>query len=241
MNVQVVVQTDDGQERSEIFQPKGPISIGRHPNCVLRLESDLVSRQHAVVEVRPQSIVVEDVSTNGTLAGDRLLRRESVEIPFGTPIVVGNFTIYLLALDAQQQPMQQPMRPVPRAAPPPMASYGPPPMAPPTGMIPHAASTGALPVTTGIPAVGMSGASVYALRRRPDAESFAAAWDIALDQARDRAFEIAMDRAINGITVPRFYRGRFVGTTHRYDYRLAMAVLKPHVLPPVRAPGKVDE
>ncbi len=107
MNVQVVVQTDDGQERSEIFQPKGPISIGRHPNCVLRLESDLVSRQHAVVEVRPQSIIVEDVSTNGTLAGDRLLRRESVEVPYGTPIVVGNFTIYLLALD-QSQPMQMP-------------------------------------------------------------------------------------------------------------------------------------
>src|SRR6185312_4438606 len=138
MNVQVVVQTDDGQERSEIFQPKGPISIGRHPNCVLRLESDLVSRQHAVVEVRPQSIVVEDVSTNGTLAGDRLLRRESVEIPFGTPIVVGNFTIYLLSLDAQQQPQQQMMqRPPPQMNPQmnpgmsgamPMQSYGPPPM-----------------------------------------------------------------------------------------------------------------
>ncbi len=168
MNVQVVVQTDDGQERSEIFQPKGPISIGRHPNCVLRLESDLVSRQHAVVEVRPQSIVVEDVSTNGTLAGDRLLRRESVEIPFGTPIVVGNFTIYLLALDAQQQPMQQPMRPAHMPAPPPMASYGPPPM-PATGMIPHAASTGALPVTTGIPAVGMSGAIPQATGSAPAA------------------------------------------------------------------------
>src|SRR5271167_2316220 len=105
MNVQVIVQTDDGQERSEIFQPKGPISIGRHPNCVLRLESDLVSRQHAVVEVRAQSIIVEDLSTNGTLAGDRLLRREAIEVPFGTPIVVGNFTIYLLSMDpAAQQP-----------------------------------------------------------------------------------------------------------------------------------------
>ena len=160
MNVQVVVQTDDGQERSEIFQPKGPISIGRHPNCVLRLESDLVSRQHAVVEVRQQSIVVEDVSTNGTLAGDRLLRREAVEVPFGTPIVVGNFTIYLLSLDAQQQPMQQMQRPVPQGAPPAMPSYGPPPggmgMGP-TGMVPMAGSTGALPVTTGIPAHMSSG------------------------------------------------------------------------------------
>jgi pilus assembly protein CpaF len=139
MNVQVVVQTDDGQERSEIFQPKGPISIGRHPNCVLRLESDLVSRQHAVVEVRAQSIVVEDLSTNGTLAGDRLLRREAIEVPFGTPIVVGNFTIYLLALDpAQPQPTQMP------------GNYGPAPLLQQsTG---HHASTGQVAATAARPA-----------------------------------------------------------------------------------------
>jgi pilus assembly protein CpaF len=147
VNVQVVVQTDDGQERSEVFQPKGPISIGRHPNCVLRLESDLVSRQHAVVEVRAQSIVVEDVSTNGTLAGDRLLRREAVEVPFGTPIVVGNFTIYLLALDSNQQLPVNPMT----------GGYGPPPMIQPgmatTKGIPQVAATGMIPVaaTTAVP------------------------------------------------------------------------------------------
>ncbi len=138
MNVQVVVQTDDGQERSEIFQPKGPISIGRHPNCVLRLESDLVSRQHAVVEVRPQSIIVEDLSTNGTLAGDRLLRRESIEVPFGTPIVVGNFTIYLLALDSAQQ-VPNPMT----------GAYGPAPLIQQTGKnVPMAFGTGPVPAIT---------------------------------------------------------------------------------------------
>ena len=148
MNVQVVVQTDDGQERSEVFQPKGPISIGRHPNCVLRLESDLVSRQHAVVEVRSQSIVVEDVSTNGTLAGDRLLRREAVEVPFGTPIVVGNFTIYLLALDSNQQMPANPMT----------GGYGAPPMIQQMSTskgIPQVASTGMLPAapTTAVPMI----------------------------------------------------------------------------------------
>jgi len=148
VNVQVVVQTDDGQERSEVFQPKGPISIGRHPNCVLRLESDLVSRQHAVVEVRSQSIVVEDVSTNGTLAGDRLLRREAVEVPFGTPIVVGNFTIYLLALDSNQQMPANPMT----------GGYGAPPMIQQMSTskgIPQVASTGMLPAapTTAVPMI----------------------------------------------------------------------------------------
>jgi len=170
MNVQVVVQTDDGQERREIFQPKGPISIGRHPNCVLRLESDLVSRQHAVVEVRPQSIIVEDVSTNGTLAGDRLLRRESVEVPYGTPIVVGNFTIYLLALDQQSQPMQMPGMTGPQPAMtgsqpvmPMTGGYGPPPAIQP--------STTSLPMQTSgmVPAMpmGMTGASPQATGRVP--------------------------------------------------------------------------
>ncbi len=110
MNVQVVVQSDDGQERSEVFQPTGPISIGRHPNCVLRLESDLVSRQHVIVHVGPQSLRVEDVSTNGTLAGDRLLRREAIDVPFGTPIVVGNFTVYMMPADQVQQQQQQQQR-----------------------------------------------------------------------------------------------------------------------------------
>ncbi len=170
MNVQVVVHTDDGQERSEIFQPNGPISIGRHPNCVLRLDSDLVSRQHAVVEVGAGGLRVEDLSTNGTLAGDRLLRRESVDVPFGTPIVVGNFTIYLVPADQASAP--GPAR---------SGAYGPPPgaTAPPPAkptvrglpqgsapQLPHAGASQPLPAMNGAgvpmapqtgPLPGMSG------------------------------------------------------------------------------------
>ena len=80
-------------------------------------------------------------------------------------------------------------------------------------------------------AVGMSGASAYNLRRRPQAESFAGAWDAALQQGRDRAFDIAMDRAINGVTTPLYYRGRFVRTRHRYDHRAIVAALMPPAPP----------
>ncbi len=129
MNVQVVVRSDDGQERRETFQPTGPISIGRHPNCVLRLDSDMVSRQHAVVHVGPGSLRVEDVSTNGTLAGETLLRRESLEVPFGTAIVVGNFTVYMMPAEVASAPMAPSLattdspawRPGAAAAPPPAA------------------------------------------------------------------------------------------------------------------------
>ncbi|HEY0622217.1 hypothetical protein [Sphingomonas sp.] len=86
-------------------------------------------------------------------------------------------------------------------------------------------------------AVGMSRQSAYALRERPDAASFAAAWDMALQLGYDRVFGQAMDRAMNGITVPRYYRGRQIGAIRRPDMRLAMAVLSARAQPPKRAPG----
>jgi len=94
--VQVVIHTDDGGERTEMCPVGAPITIGRHVNCVLRLDSDLVSRQHAVVEIGATSMRVEDVSTNGTIAGEMLLRRQAVDVPFGTPVVLGNFTVYFM-------------------------------------------------------------------------------------------------------------------------------------------------
>ncbi|MBC7987815.1 MAG: hypothetical protein H7X93_14280 [Sphingomonadaceae bacterium] len=86
-------------------------------------------------------------------------------------------------------------------------------------------------------AVGMSAASAYKLRDRPGAESFRLAWDTALQMARDHAFGYAMDRALNGYTRPRYYRGRQIGTIHSYDHRLMIAALMPPSVPPHRRGG----
>lgn len=74
-------------------------------------------------------------------------------------------------------------------------------------------------------AVGKSPASAYALRKRAGAEGFAAAWDTAIGEGYLRAFDYAMDRAINGYVQPRYYAGRQVGTIRRYDNRTIMAAL----------------
>src|SRR3954447_26818308 len=99
MHLQVVVQSDDGMQRTELYPANGPLTIGRHPGCSLRLDSDLVSRQHAVINAGQSTLRVEDVSTNGTIAGDLLLRRDAVEVPYGTPIVVGDFTVFVYPAD----------------------------------------------------------------------------------------------------------------------------------------------
>jgi pilus assembly protein CpaF len=103
--LQVVVQSDAGQQRTELYPASGPLTIGRHPQCSLRLDSDLVSRQHAVVSAGHGALRVEDVSTNGTIAGDLLLRRDIVDVPYGTPIVVGDFTVFVYAVDEQGNPI----------------------------------------------------------------------------------------------------------------------------------------
>jgi hypothetical protein len=93
--------------------------------------------------------------------------------------------------------------------------------------------------------VGMGATSAYNLRRRAGAESFAAAWDLVVEDARDRAFALVRDQALNGVVRLRFYRGRFVGTATRYETRLALAALRAvdRAAPPPRRAmgGKVNE
>jgi hypothetical protein len=81
-------------------------------------------------------------------------------------------------------------------------------------------------------AVGMSRESAYRLRARPDAASFRAAWEAALDYAYHRLGEAALDRALNGVPVPIFYKGEQIGERRHYDERLTQFLLR--VRDPVR-------
>jgi hypothetical protein len=68
-------------------------------------------------------------------------------------------------------------------------------------------------------AVGMSKQSAFVLRDRPGAESFAAAWDSAIGFAKLRRSGPRppgdFKRGVEGVMVPRFYRGRLVKIERR--------------------------
>jgi len=74
--------------------------------------------------------------------------------------------------------------------------------------------------------VGISPEAVYELRRRPDAQSFRLAMDLALDGAADKVEDGVFARAIHGVEIPHYYKGELVGTHRRYDERLAMFLLR---------------
>jgi hypothetical protein len=77
-------------------------------------------------------------------------------------------------------------------------------------------------------AVGRSRQSAYRLRERPDAASFASAWDRALHFARLRPpppGTTAWQRGVEGIMVPLHHRGRMIGWRRKFCNRSLAGLL----------------
>jgi len=77
---------------------------------------------------------------------------------------------------------------------------------------------------------GRSRQTAYALRSRRGGESFAAAWDSAIDFAETVRQAAGAARLLrhgeDALLVPRFYRGRLVGFVQREDHRSALRTLR---------------
>lgn len=77
--------------------------------------------------------------------------------------------------------------------------------------------------------VGRSERSAYMLRRHPEGAEFAAAWAAAQGHGVLRLQDAVLDRALNGVDVPVYAYGEFVGTRKAYDNRLAAFILRNHL------------
>ncbi|AKU94075.1 Type II/IV secretion system ATP hydrolase TadA/VirB11/CpaF, TadA subfamily [Labilithrix luteola] len=95
-DVEVVLQSSTGTRRSVRLRPEGAFTVGRDERCAVSIDSRFVSRTHIVVRPGERTMRVEDVSSNGTLAGDMILRRTAAELAYGTPIVVGDHTVTVM-------------------------------------------------------------------------------------------------------------------------------------------------
>ncbi len=82
-------------------------------------------------------------------------------------------------------------------------------------------------VSAAAAAAGMSRKSAYALLKRAGpASSFARAWAEAQAAGETNAHFTAIERAVEGVEVPYFYRGFQRGTRRVYDNRLLIAALR---------------
>ncbi len=75
--------------------------------------------------------------------------------------------------------------------------------------------------------VGMSRKSAYALLKRAGPDSgFAHAWRAALPMGRTNTWFATVDRALNGVEEPYFYRGIQRGTRRVYNDRVLIAAFR---------------
>jgi pilus assembly protein CpaF len=93
----LIIQEDGVADRIEYVVGPGPFTIGRQPDCEIFLDSTLVSRRHASLELGASSLRVRDLSTNGTLVGDEMLKQNAIDVPYDTLLTVGQFQIGFVA------------------------------------------------------------------------------------------------------------------------------------------------
>ena len=74
-------------------------------------------------------------------------------------------------------------------------------------------------------AVGMTRRSAYRLLDAEGADDFARAWDQAIDEGLERVRTDAFQRALGGVFVPVWRRGKIVRVEHRQSDALAIALL----------------
>ncbi|MET3722367.1 hypothetical protein [Sphingomonas trueperi] len=104
-------------------------------------------------------------------------------------------------------------------------------------------------VTAAARSINMAKEGAYMLRLHPEGAGFRAAWEAALTAGLDRLQDIALERAIDGVPVPVFYKGEQCGEKRWYNDRLLMFILRhrnpekygaPAALPPgTRHPATV--
>jgi pilus assembly protein CpaF len=94
MQLEVLIASS-GKQECRLLPADQPVTIGRGTDCTIALESALVSRRHVTVEVSRTTMRVWDSSRNGTLAGALFVNNSMAEVPLGTPLTIGEFTISL--------------------------------------------------------------------------------------------------------------------------------------------------
>lgn len=76
--------------------PPGEFMFGRGPECDVRPNSDLVSRQHCIVQVANVGAVIRDLgSRNGTLVNGQLVQGER-QLAHGDTLQVGPLVLQVI-------------------------------------------------------------------------------------------------------------------------------------------------
>lgn len=85
-------------------------------------------------------------------------------------------------------------------------------------------------VTEAAKSVGRSRQSAYRLRSRLKGQPFDLAWEVAFHHSFDVLAHAALERALNGVERPVFYKGEQVGSYRRFDEGLTRTLLRSQTM-----------
>lgn len=82
---------------------EGQVLIGRNPECMIRIAGDTVSRRHAMLHVRPDAVVIEDLnSQNGVYVGGERVDGHR-RLRDGDRIIIGHRQLTVFSLDGRSR------------------------------------------------------------------------------------------------------------------------------------------
>ncbi len=87
--------------------------------------------------------------------------------------------------------------------------------------------------------VGMSRQSAYRLRSKLKEQAFDLGWDMAFHHSYDNLAHAALDRALNGVEVPVFFKAEQVGSYRKFDERLTVALIALALRAPIQSGGRM--
>ncbi|HET9987398.1 MAG TPA: FHA domain-containing protein, partial [Kofleriaceae bacterium] len=93
---------------TEALPNRGQVSIGRAPDCDVRIDDVSISRNHAILELDPPLRIYDNQSANGTwLADKRLLPNVPVEVSIDQAIRLGSITVIVQRRAAAANPVRR--------------------------------------------------------------------------------------------------------------------------------------
>ena len=93
---------------TEALPNRGQVSIGRAPECDVRIDDGSISRNHAILELDPPLRIYDNQSANGTWLGDRkLVPNTPYEVTIDQAIRLGSITVMVQRRSAAASPVRR--------------------------------------------------------------------------------------------------------------------------------------
>ena len=91
--ISVRIASIAGQELRNFGANTSKIVVGRDSTCDICLPDTSVSRQHTILRLSADAVLLEDTSANGTLVDGQVIRRQVVALAPDATISIGSYAL----------------------------------------------------------------------------------------------------------------------------------------------------